>query len=246
MSVVSNHIPSELPANTFVKLGFAFTVWNTKADGTGVPYADKGLYAFTSDAKLYSQWTPVVNEPSSGSSQVTYRVVTFDSNGGTGRMTSVSNQASSALPANSFVKLGFVFNGWNTKADGTGTSFADKGTYPFASNVTLYAQWVPVKPVTKLKLLISTFVGDKSALTSNMRVDIAAWVKKLPKGSAITCRGSTSGKNVTAFDKRLASARAKNVCVEAARKRSDLKYFIQLNPSSSTKASARHVWILQN
>jgi ABC-type transporter Mla subunit MlaD len=37
-----------------------------------------------------------------------------------------------------------------------------------------------------------------------MRATIAAWVMKLTKGSRITCRGSTSGKNVTAFDKRLA------------------------------------------
>jgi hypothetical protein len=246
MSAVSNHIPSELPANTFVKLGFLFTVWNTKADGTGIAFADKGLYTFASDVTLYARWTPVVNGPSSGSSQVTYRVVTFNSNGGTGRMIAARNQTSSALPANSFVKLGFVFTVWNTKADGTGIAFANKGIYTFASDVTLYAQWNPVKPVVKLKLLISTFVGDKSVVTSNMRAAIATWVNKLPKGSTITCRGSTSGKDVTAFDKRLASARAKNVCVEAVRKRSDLKYFIQLNPSSSTKASARHVWIIQN
>jgi hypothetical protein len=183
---------------------------------------------------------------SSDGSQVTYRVVTFNSNGGTGRMLAAKNHTSSALPANTYVKLGFVFTVWNTKADGTGIAFANKGIYTFASDVTLYAQWNPVKPVVKLKLLISTFVGDKSVLTSKMRATIAAWVKKVPKGSTITCRGSTSGKNVTAFDKRLASARAKNVCVEAVRKRSDMKYFIQLNPSSSTKASARHVWILRN
>jgi hypothetical protein len=188
---------------------------------------------------------PVVSPPSSGGSSITYRSVTFDSNGGTGSMSAVSNHIPSALPANTFVKLGFVFTVWNTKADGTGIAFANKGIYTFASDVTLYAQWNPVKSVVKLKLLISTFAGNKSVMTSNMRAAIATWVKKLPKGSTITCRGSTSGKKVTAFDKRLASARAKNVCVEAVRKRSDLKYFIQLNPSSSTKASARHVWILQ-
>ena len=175
-----------------------------------------------------------------------YRSVTFDANGGAGKMTTASNYTSSALPANTFVKLRFIFTGWNTKANGTGLAFADKGIFTFASDETLYAQWVPVKPVAKLKRLISTFAGDKSVLTSKMRATIAAWVKKLPKGSAITCRGSTSGKKVTAFDKRLASARAKNVCVEAVRKRPDLKYFIQLNPSSSTKASARHAWIIQN
>ena len=195
--------------------------------------------ALTSSA-LDASIPPVVIDPSSGSSQVTYRVVTFDSNGGTGRMTAASNHKATALPAQSFVRLGFVFISWNTKSDGTGVAYADKGIYRFVADVTLYAQWAQVK------LLISTFVGDKSVLTSKMRATIAAWVKKLPKGSLITCRGSTSGKSVTAFDKRLASARAKNVCVEAFRNRRDLTYFIQLNPSSSTKPSARHVWIITN
>jgi hypothetical protein len=196
--------------------------------------------ALTSSALEPLIQPPVVSDPSSGSSQVTYRVVTFDSNGGTGRMNAASNHKATALPAQSFVRLGFVFISWNTKSDGTGVAYADKGIYKFVANVTLYAQWAQVK------LLISTFVGDKSALTSKMRATIVAWVKKLPKGSIITCRGSTSGKNVTAFDKRLASARAKNVCVEAVRNRRDLTYLIQLNPSSSTKPSARHVWIITN
>jgi hypothetical protein len=201
--------------------------------------------ALTSSA-LDASIPPVVIDPSSGSSQVTYRSVTFDSNGGTGRMTAASNHKATALPAHSFVRLGFVFISWNTKADGTGVVYADKAIYTFVLDLTLYAQWAPVNPAAPLKLLISTFVGDKSVLTSKMRVTIAAWVKKLPKGSIITCRGSTSGKNVTAFDKRLASARAKNVCVESVRNRRDLTYFIQLNPSSSTKPSARHVWIITN
>jgi hypothetical protein len=195
--------------------------------------------ALTSSA-LDASIPPVVIDPSSGSSQVTYRVVTFDSNGGTGRMNAVSNHTATALPAHSFIRLGFVFISWNTKSDGTGVAYADKAIYTFVLDLTLYAQWAQVK------LLISTFVGDKSALTSKMQATIAAWVKKLPKGSIITCRGSTSGKGVTAFDKRLASARAKNVCVEAVRNRRDLTYFIQLNPSSSTKPSARHVWIITN
>jgi hypothetical protein len=202
--------------------------------------------ALTSSALDASIEQPAGSDPSSGSSQVTYRAVTFNSNGGTGKMPAVSNHTATALPASSFVRIGFVFTSWNTKSDGTGVAYADKAIYTFVLDLTLYAQWAPVNPAAQLKLLISTFVGDKSVLTSKMRATIAAWVKKLPKGSIITCRGSTSGKNVTAFDKRLASARAKNVCVEAVRNRRDLTYFIQLNPSSSTKPSARHVWIITN
>ena len=52
------------------------------------------------------------------------------------------------LTANSFVKTGSSFAGWNTKADGTGTSYANcaqvlTGTMSSASSTTLdlYAQW---------------------------------------------------------------------------------------------------------
>lgn len=49
----------------------------------------------------------------------------------------------------SFAKTGYVFKGWNTKADGSGTSYAagDKLTMP-AEDVVLYAKWekVPADP----------------------------------------------------------------------------------------------------
>lgn len=54
------------------------------------------------------------------------------------------------LTSNSFVKTGSVFNGWNTKADGTGTAYSNSAlvtanTMSTASSTTLdlYAQWRP-------------------------------------------------------------------------------------------------------
>ena len=38
-------------------------------------------------------------------------------------------------------KYGFYFNGWNTKADGSGNSFATGSLYAGPGNLTLYAQW---------------------------------------------------------------------------------------------------------
>ena len=46
------------------------------------------------------------------------------------------------LRTNSFMCAdGFVFDGWNTAADGTGTSYADGATVTLSANTTLYAQW---------------------------------------------------------------------------------------------------------
>lgn len=98
---------------------------------------------------------------------------------------------------------------------------------------------------SKAEKYISTFAGDKASLTTKMKITIAGWVKTLPRNAVITCQGSTSGSKVTAFDKRLAFNRAENVCVDAVKRRADLTYVIKLNPSSATKASARHVWMTQ-
>lgn len=45
-------------------------------------------------------------------------------------------------------KDNFGFKGWNTSADGTGTSYAVGSTLPIADNTTLYAEWAPLYSVT--------------------------------------------------------------------------------------------------
>jgi len=42
----------------------------------------------------------------------------------------------------SFTDPGYAFDDWNTASDGSGASYANGATYSFASNMTLYAQWV--------------------------------------------------------------------------------------------------------
>ena len=41
------------------------------------------------------------------------------------------------------VNVGYTFAGWNTKADGTGTSYLPGANYVFSTSETLYAQWTP-------------------------------------------------------------------------------------------------------
>ncbi len=45
-----------LNENTFTRDNYVFIGWNTKADGTGIAYADKASVTLTSNLTLYAQW----------------------------------------------------------------------------------------------------------------------------------------------------------------------------------------------
>jgi len=131
----------KLAANKFKRTGYTFTGWNTKADGSGKSYADKASFKNLtskngSTVTLYAQW------------KVNTYTISFSANGGTGSMASVKATYGKAvtLKACSMKKSGKFFAGWNTKADGSGTSYADKAsvknlTTVNGKTVVLYAQW---------------------------------------------------------------------------------------------------------
>ena len=135
-------VSKALTENAFTKTGYTFAGWNTKADGTGANYTDKqSVNDLTptngATVTLYAKWTAN-----------TYTVA-FNANGGSGTM---SNQnftyaaAKKALTANDFDRTGYTFAGWNTKADGSGTSYSDQEPVQNLTTenngvVTLYAQW---------------------------------------------------------------------------------------------------------
>jgi len=131
-----------LTKSAFSRSGYTFTGWNTAADGSGTSYADEAeVKNLTSVAKgevtLYAQWD----------AKPTYTVA-FDANDGTGSMDSQGFTVgeSQALTSNAFTREGYTFKGWNTAADGSGTSYADGATVTDlttedGATVTLYAQW---------------------------------------------------------------------------------------------------------
>jgi len=81
---------------------------------------------------LFAKWLP------------TYYLVLFKANGGSSFMDdqSIRYTYQAALNANAFTRTGYSFAGWNTQADGLGTSYADQASITMGSeNFTLYAQW---------------------------------------------------------------------------------------------------------
>ncbi|NLP48487.1 MAG: InlB B-repeat-containing protein, partial [Clostridiales bacterium] len=100
----------------------------------------------------FSHWSPTVpaTMPAAHSTYtaqwtVNSYNVTFAANGGSGTMApqGILYGTSANLTANTFTRSGYKFTGWNTQANGQGTSYADKASYgPMGtSGVTLYAQW---------------------------------------------------------------------------------------------------------
>ena len=134
-------VAQALIANAYSRTGYTFKNWNLQQDGQGTAYADKqevkNLTANNDEVvTLFAQWSPN-----------TY-MVHFDANGGTGTMADQKHKYGSkkALTANAFTRAGYVFVAWNTKADGTGHSYADEAkvknlTAELNGVVNLYAQW---------------------------------------------------------------------------------------------------------
>jgi uncharacterized repeat protein (TIGR02543 family) len=72
--------------------------------------------------------------------------VVFNANGGAGSMPNqtMTYDTFANLSANTYAYAGHTFAGWNTNADGTGTSYADGENVKNlaeSGEVTLYAQW---------------------------------------------------------------------------------------------------------
>ena len=73
--------------------------------------------------------------------------VSYNANGGTGTMTDSNSPYASGstvtVLANAFTApSGMTFSGWNTAANGSGTSYSPGATFTISANTTLYAQWV--------------------------------------------------------------------------------------------------------
>ena len=136
-------------ASATFKAGYTANTTLTAVAATG--YTFEGWYT---GSKVSSNLKPTVNPTGATTYYAYYKAhqytVKFDANGGTGSMSDQSHTygVSKALTANAFTKIGYNFTGWNTAADGTGTSYTNKQSVSNLSStngatVTLYAQWTP-------------------------------------------------------------------------------------------------------
>ena len=137
----------DVVGNTFTNTnGYLFGGWNTAANGSGTYYPAGSQYAMpgSGSVTLYAQWI---------NTSVPQVTLTYDGNGGSGSPppgtpATYSANAPATILGNtgSYSNGALVFYGWNTAADGSGTSYPAGSTITMNTSKTLYAQWVSSTP----------------------------------------------------------------------------------------------------
>ncbi|MBN8460800.1 MAG: InlB B-repeat-containing protein [Verrucomicrobia bacterium] len=149
-------------AGTMTRTGFNFNGWNTAANGTGTDYSPAATFTIENNTTLYAKWIPV------GSYTLTY-------NGNGNTTGSVPVDANNPYLGGSTVtvlgntgaltKLSYSFSGWNTAADGNGTTYNPADTFAINADTTLYARWTPGPD----------YIWNDAALTGNWNTTDANW-----------------------------------------------------------------------
>jgi hypothetical protein len=136
--------------NGLLKAGYAFSRWNTAADGSGASYNAGDTFAISSNTTLYAQWMVAASY-----------TVTYNGNGNTSGTAPMD--ASSPYSAGCSVTVlgntgglardGYAFSGWNTASDGSGSALNAGSSFTVSSNTILYATWsanpvITVSPTT--------------------------------------------------------------------------------------------------
>ena len=126
--MISNQVPS--------RVGYAFSGWNTFADGSGTQYGPQSVLIMpNSRIVLYAQW------------QANMYILTFNKN----TNDQVENMPQDisynigediTIPSNTPVRVGYTFLGWNTTSEGTGAQYQpNEIIVGLNQDSILYAQW---------------------------------------------------------------------------------------------------------
>ncbi len=139
MEVTYGGIYGAMPTPTYS--GHTFQGWYTDTNFTTQVVYDTICYQ-EADHTLYAKWK----------SNVTSYTITFNSNGGSGTVASITASSGSviSLPTNSFTRTGYTANGWNATVKITASpSYASGAYYTVTGDMTFYANWnVKKKNVT--------------------------------------------------------------------------------------------------
>lgn len=122
---------------------YYFGGWNTKEDGKGVDYYYGSIFNFPKNTTLYAKWIPT---KSVAKSRIIY-LGNGNTSGDNIRYDDTNSASYTIKDAGNMRKAGYMFVGWNTRSDGTGTSYNVGSSIVTANypSLTLYAQWLKVE-----------------------------------------------------------------------------------------------------
>ncbi|HBC84674.1 MAG TPA: hypothetical protein DCZ30_04475, partial [Clostridiales bacterium] len=159
-------------------LGYAWATSNSTEPSSWAEFtSETAITALLSGGNNYI-WTNVIDNAgnratsikTSSSFNVIYDVV-FDNNGGTGAPNTHNKVHGTELILSSTnpTKAGYTFKEWNTKVDGTGTSYAPGASYTQDSAVTLYAIWTEKTYTLTVNPNGGTLEGSTATKTYTMK-----------------------------------------------------------------------------
>ena len=123
----------------------------------------------------------------SGPSLITTYTVTYNGNGNTGGSAPASVVTSglfTVAAAGDLEKTGYTFNGWNSAADGSGTSYSVGTNATVTADVTLYAQWIEEGGKTEYTITwnstnnsksVSSYTASWSVTADGLTCNMANW-----------------------------------------------------------------------
>ena len=150
--------------NAFVRNGYTFAGWTTNSDGTDDGYGwtgwsgtwnyDNGQYGINNNKLvLYARWN------------IKAYTISYNANGGSnapGNQSKIENKSIS-LSSSKPTRTGYTFVNWNTKKDGSGTTYKAGASYNSNADLTLYAQW----RINKVYIKLDANGGNVSGSTTN-------------------------------------------------------------------------------
>ena len=155
---------------TLARTGYTFSGWNTATDGSGTHYDATGSVTFTmpsGNVTLYAEWSATVTYLANSASSGT---VPTDATAYT-----QNQSATAAINSGTLARTDYTFGGWNTAADGSGTSYAP-GSGSIAmhgGNVTLYAKWTATVTYLANSATSGTVPTDNTDYTQNQSATAA-------------------------------------------------------------------------
>ena len=175
-----------------VRTGYTFTNWTLSAGSAGKFDSVKKIYTAAPGSKdtLSANWRAN-----------TYKIA-FNGNGADGGSMpaqALTYDSKTALSVNAFTRTGYSFSGWNTSADGKGTTYADKTQVSNLSTkdgdtVQLYAQWSAITYHIAYDLNGGTAAGDNPATYT---VESGAITLTAPMRTGYTFTGWTGANGTT-------------------------------------------------